>query len=108
MSEILQTINCPCGATIKNVSLNRHNKTKKHLYYLETGEIMIRDNNEYQRKRLGSNPELREKQRQVCKEYYENNKENIHERHKIYREEQRKNRANKLKNKCECRCHQLN
>ena len=105
--EHLQTIKCPCGSTIKNISVNRHNNTKKHLYFLEKGEILKRDNNKYQRQRLASNPELREKQRKICKEYYENNKENIHERHKVYREERRKTRSLKLKKNCECECHSL-
>ena len=99
-----EKIICPCGSIIKNSKyLNRHNKSKKHIYFLENGELRRPDNKEYQRKRLSSNPELRNKQRQLCKDYYEKNKTVIQQRHQKYREDRKKTKL-ELKKNCECNC----
>ena len=83
-------IKCPCGSNVTKSSLYRHNKTKKHNVFLETGQITERPNSsEYQRTRFSQNPELRQIQRKVCQDYYEQNKSKIHERHRINREKRR-------------------
>ena len=83
-------IKCPCGSNVTKSSLYRHNKTKKHTVYLETGESKTRTGSaEYQRVRFAQNPNLKKIQQDTCKEYYEENKNKIRERHRINREKRR-------------------
>jgi len=83
-------IKCPCGSNVTKSSLYRHNKTKKHAVFLETGQSKEPTSSaEYQRVRFAQNPELRQIQRKVCQDYYEQNKSKIHERHRINREKRR-------------------
>ena len=81
---------CPCGSSVTKSSLYRHNNTKKHSVFLETGKPKNPASSaEYQRNRFTQNTTLREIQRKVCQDYYEQNKEKIQERHRINREKRR-------------------
>ena len=97
-----EKLKCPCGSLLDKKGINRHNKTKKHIYYIETGLIKFTDSNEYQRKRFDKNLELRQKQRTMCKDYYEKNKDKIHQRHQQNREYRKKVKEETEKKFCKC------
>jgi hypothetical protein len=83
-------IKCPCGSSVTKSSLYRHKMTKKHSVFLDTGKPKNPASSaEYQRNRFTQNPTLRETQRKACQDYYEQNKDKIHERHRINREKRR-------------------
>ena len=83
-------IKCPCGSSVTKSSLYRHNNTKKHSVFLQTGcPKNLVSSSEYQRTRFAQTPKLREIQRKVCQNYYEQNKDKIQERHRINREKRR-------------------
>ena len=104
MTEIQnEKIKCPCGSLLDAKSITRHNKTKKHMYYVEKGMIKFTDINEYQRIRFSSKTELREKQRKICKDYYEKNKDKIHERHQKNRDDRKKMMKKDIAKKI-CKC----
>ena len=82
MNVLKQTINCPCGSIITcKGSMYKHFKTKRHTRFVETGQTAPKDQAEYQRNYYASNPRHRDKHRQLCKSYYEKNKEQIRQRH---------------------------
>ena len=78
---IAKAIACPCGSTIDcKGSMYRHLKTKRHQRFVETGLPAPKDQAEYQRRRYASNPELRQKYQQLCRSYYEKNRESVRKR----------------------------
>ena len=80
-AERTPRINCPCGSTIAcKGSLPRHLKTKRHQRFEDTGISAPKNLAEYQRRKYASNPEFRKKHSELCKRYYEQNKEVIRKR----------------------------
>ena len=80
-NEVSKTIECPCGSVITcKGSMHRHLKTKRHQKFLESGISAPKTQAEYQRRYYNLHPELRQKHRQLCKRYYEQNRETIRKR----------------------------
>jgi len=75
------TISCPCGSVIAcKGSMYRHLKTKRHQRFVESGMLAPKTQAEYQRRYYNSHPELRQKHRELCKRYYEQNRDSIRQR----------------------------
>ena len=66
-------ITCSCGSTINRTSLSQHLRTKKH----QQQTTPQRTHAEYQRRRFKQNPDLREQQRQKCRDWYSRNKTSL-------------------------------
>lgn len=85
-NSIQKTILCGCGSKVVPSSLYRHERTKRHLHFKATGKPKPPYSaSEYQRKRFNNNPELREKQRQVCRDYYTKNRTQVREQQTKFR-----------------------
>lgn len=84
--KVNKKIHCPCGSYINSKSERQHKLTKKHIRYEKTGLVTVRKSStkEYQRNRLKHNNNLRIKQREACKKWYEGNKVKLLEKRKAY------------------------
>lgn len=88
--ELESHIKCSCGSTISKKSMSRHQRTKRHVEYLETGVPKTTISSaEYQRIRFQRDPALRQKQRAICQDYYECHKGQIRLRQESYRAKKR-------------------
>ena len=81
---------CACGSEISVRSKARHQRTKKHLAFLNDDVARLPlSSAEYQRQRFAKYPHIRERHRSVCRQYYRENREHIRERHALNRERRR-------------------